>query len=82
MPYYRHRVLCDVLGEMRTCVKTLNFAPMLSLIEEVQSMGNRMEAALGDQKHLVDLQDEIKKLKDQRKGLLRELGDDIHREAW
>lgn len=43
-----NRTLCDVLEEMRTCCKTLNFAPILSLIEEAQMMGNRMEASLSN----------------------------------
>ena len=52
---YRGRILCDVLEEMRTSVKTLNFAPMLSLIEEVQTMGNRMETALEEKKNYYEL---------------------------
>ena len=43
-----NRTMCEVLGEMRKCFQTYNFSPMLGLIEEVQSMGNRMEAALQD----------------------------------
>jgi len=43
---YLSRTMCDVLEEMRSAHKTLNFSYLLGLIEEVQSMGNRMEAAL------------------------------------
>ena len=43
-----NRYMCTVLDEMRMCVKTLNFAYLLSLIEEIQSMGNRMESKLED----------------------------------
>jgi hypothetical protein len=40
--------MCAVLEEMRQCYKTRNFAALAGLIEEAQSMGNKMEAALGD----------------------------------
>jgi predicted patatin/cPLA2 family phospholipase len=51
--------VCDVLEEMRTSVKTLNFAMIPSLIEEVQTMVNRMEMALEDMKDLKGLKEEI-----------------------
>ena len=41
-----NRYLCDVLNEMRKCVKTLNFSYLLGLIEEAQTLGSRMEAKL------------------------------------
>lgn len=43
-----NRTLCEVLEEMRTCDKTKNYSYLKGLIEEVQTMGNRMEAALED----------------------------------
>jgi len=43
---YLHRTLCDVLKEMRQCYETRNFGYLPGLIEEAQSMGNRMEAKL------------------------------------
>ena len=58
-----NRTICDVLEEMRTCYKTRNFSYILSLIEEAQSMANRMEGALWDQKELVY---EKKKLKEEK----------------
>jgi hypothetical protein len=61
--YYLNRTLCDVLEEMRKCVQTLNFGPLPGLIEEAQSMGNRMEAALGDDKDLQAMHDEWHRLK-------------------
>ena len=57
--YGLNRCVCDVLEEMRTSVKTLNFAMIPSLIEEVQTMANRMEMALEDMKDLKGLKDEI-----------------------
>ena len=57
--YGLNRYVCDVLEEMRTSVKTLNFAMIPSLIEEVQTMVNRMEMALEDMKDLKGLKEEI-----------------------
>ncbi len=61
--------MCDVLEEMRKCDKTKNYAYLLSLIEEVQSMANRMEAALADTKDIKNLQEEISKMKKEIKTL-------------
>ena len=63
---YPNRSLCEVLEEMRQMYKTRNFAGMLGLIEEAQSMGNRMEA------HLNSVAG-IKRLRRKRKGLRREI---------
>ena len=69
-----NRSLCDVLEEMRNCCTTLNFSYLSGLIEEAQSMGNRMEAKLADirdYKQLVEdkqkLYKEIKELKKEKK---------------
>tara|TARA_B110000881_G_scaffold141395_1_gene124752 strand:+ start:881 stop:1132 length:252 start_codon:yes stop_codon:yes gene_type:complete len=74
--YGLNRYVCDVLDEMRTSVKTLNFAMIPSLIEEVQTMANRMEMALSDLKDLkllkediVDKKEELDSLKDKIKKL-------------
>ncbi len=68
--YGLNRYICDVLEEMRTSTKTLNFAMIPSLIEEVQTMANRMEMALADMKDLerlkmsiVEKKEELEKLK-------------------
>jgi hypothetical protein len=64
----KNRVMCDVLYEMRECVKTMNFAPMLSLIEEVQIMANRMEAGLDDKRNYYEcakvLREKLKEIKE------------------
>ena len=62
-----HRYVCDVLAEMRTTTETLNFAVLLSLIEECQTMVNRMEAKLWEMKDIEDLHQEIKDLKKKKK---------------
>ena len=65
--------MCDVLEEMRTSVKTLNFAMIPSLIEEVQTMANRMEMALEDMKDLKGLKDEIHEKKKELKILKKKI---------
>jgi hypothetical protein len=64
-----NRTLCDVLGEMRKCYKSRNFSYLPGLIEEAQTMGNRMEGKLWDQKDLERLRDEAKELKEEIKAL-------------
>ena len=64
-----NRMMCDVLEEMRVCVKTLNFSYLLGLIEELQTLGNRMEAKLFDIKDFERLHDDIKDLKKKKKKL-------------
>lgn len=67
--YWINRTLCDVLAEMRKCYETHNYAPLMGLIEEAQSMGNRMEAALSDQKDIVKMQAEWHSLRKEIKDL-------------
>jgi 5-bromo-4-chloroindolyl phosphate hydrolysis protein len=66
MYYGLNRTLCDVLNEMRKCHKTRNYSILLSLIEEAQSMGNRMESGLHD---ISDLREIREELSDARKNL-------------
>ena len=67
MSYGLNRYVCDVLAEMRTCMETRNFAILPSIIEETQTMVNRMEMALGDMKDLRALKDEISTKKEELK---------------
>jgi len=69
---YPGRLLCTILDEMRELLKTLNFAPMLSLIEEVQVVANRMESAIDMNKSIIALHNEIHELKQIRKKLREE----------
>lgn len=65
MPY---RAICDVLYEMRACHKTRNYGYLKGLIEEVQTMANRMESALEELKWDEDaLKARLKKVKKRRK---------------
>ena len=59
----RYRTLCDVLEEMRKAHETTNFSYLMGLIQEAQTMGNRMEAALWDQKDFKRAETKYKKLK-------------------
>ena len=65
---YPHRLACVILDEMRDLYKTYNFSPMLSLIEEIQSVVNRMESAL-------EYQDDIEFLHKKRDSLNKEISD-------
>ena len=71
--YGLNRYFCEVLEEMRTCTKTLNFALIPSLIEEVQTMVNRMEMALHDMKDLQHLKDVIVEKKEELAKLEKKL---------
>ena len=71
--YGLNRYVCEVLEEMRTCTKTLNFAIISSLIEEVQTMVNRMEMALSDMKDLETLKDDIHEKKEELKVLEKKI---------
>ena len=71
--YGLNRYMCEVLDEMRTCTKTLNFAILPSLIEEVQTMANRMEMALSDMKDLETLKDDIHEKKEELKVLEKKI---------
>ena len=64
-----NRLLCTVFDEMRDCVKTLNFSYLLGLIEESQSLANRMESCLYDVKEHDRLLDDIRDLKKKKKNL-------------
>jgi len=61
--YFPNRTICDVLDEMRACSKTKNFAGLDGLIAEAQSMANRMEAGLYDQKDFIRMKNDMKELK-------------------
>ena len=46
--YCVNRTVCDVLKEMRGACESANYSYMPGLIEELQSLGNKMEAALAE----------------------------------
>lgn len=61
--YGLNRYLCEVLDEMRKADETKNYSYLGGLIEEAQSMGNRMEASLQDVKDIKALKEKRRKLK-------------------
>ena len=64
-----NRTLCSVLDEMRKCCETGNYSYMPGLIEESQTLGNRMEAAIWDVHDLEQLRIQTKELKQEIKDL-------------
>lgn len=66
---------------MRKQYETRNFSGLLGHIEEIQTLANRMEAALGDARDIKDLRerrselkDEVRKLKEEIKKLEKQAG--------
>ena len=70
-----NRTVCSVLSEMRDCIKTSNFSYLAGLIEETQTLVNRMEAALWDQRENKDIRDDIRDLRKERDELTKQVGD-------
>jgi len=69
-----NRTICSVFNEMRKAHKTRNYSYLPGLIEEAQSMANRMEEALYDQNDLRYARVEYKKLKKQIDKMRDDLG--------
>jgi len=69
MDYYLNRVICDVFHEMRKCNETKNFSYLEGLIEEAQSMANRMENGLGKKKQIEEIEKRWLKAKEKSKFL-------------
>ena len=59
---YPNRYACQVMDEMRACFKTLNFSPIPGMIEELQSMFNKMESSIEDKSDIKDLVEERSEL--------------------
>ena len=70
-----NRFVCDVLKEMRKCNETRNYGHLPGLIEEAQTMFNRMEARLEDYSDMMGDKENIYT----RKLILREMNDERHR---
>jgi hypothetical protein len=77
-----NRYVCDVLEEIRKCYETRNFSGLLGLIEEVQTLVNRMEAGLRDysdagynEDRIADIKKELKELKKEKRKLQNESQD-------
>jgi len=57
-----HRTLCDVLWELRTCHESRNYGNLLGLVEEAQTMANRMETALSYKRDIREWELEAREL--------------------
>ena len=68
-----NRLVCNVLDEMRECSKTRNFSYLDGLIEEVQTLVNRMEGKLLDNKELGELDERIREAKTELKRLKQKI---------
>ncbi len=68
-----NRYLCEVLTEMRTCSETKNYSYLLSLIEEAQTLANRMEASLYDKKDYTRVKGLVKEKKQELKKLEKKI---------
>lgn len=58
-----NRYICAVLDEMRDCCKTGNYSYLPGLVEEAQSMANRMEAKLWEIKDWERMRKRYKNMK-------------------
>lgn len=67
-----NRTLCAVLEEMRKAYETRNFSYLIGLVEEAQSMGNRMESKLWDQKDFERAKEDHSRIKAELKELKKE----------
>ena len=72
-----NRYICTVFDEMRKCVETSNFSYLSGLIEEAQSLANRMESRLYEIKDFERLHEDIRKLKAEKKKLEKDDSDNV-----
>lgn len=66
---FHDRFICSVFDEMRECCKTGNYSYLPGLIEEAQTMANRMENALSQQKGIKEVDEAWHKAKAKNKFL-------------
>lgn len=67
-----NRLVCEVLEEARTCHKTRNYSYLPGLLEEIQTMVNRMESALSEKRDYEHWHKKVKDEKEEYKKLLEE----------
>ena len=68
-----NRTICDTLEEMRKCYETRNFSYILGLIEEAQTLANRMEAKLYDAREIKHLREMISELEEKKDSLRKQI---------
>lgn len=67
------RYICSVIEEIRTLHKTRNYGSLPGLIEEVQTLANRMEAALEEKNDYNRLHEDVKEKRKLRRKLDKKL---------
>ena len=70
---YLHRTICSVLEEMRSCNETKNYSYLLGLIEEAQSMANKMESKIDLIKDFEEMKDKYKELVERKNDLKKDI---------
>ena len=70
---YLNRTICGVLDEMRSCNETKNYSYLLGLIEEAQSMANKMESKIDLIKDFEDLKEQCKNLAERKNDLKKDI---------
>ena len=70
---YLNRTICGVFEEMRSCNETRNYSYLLGLVEEAQSMANKMESKIDMIKDFEELQNKYKELKERKNELKKDI---------
>ena len=70
---FLHRTICSVLEEMRSCNETKNYSYLLGLIEEAQSMANKMESKIDLIKDFEEMKDKYKELVERKNDLKQDI---------
>ena len=68
-----NRSICAVFEDMRSCNETKNYSYLLGLIEEAQSMANKMESKIDLINDFEELKDKYKELEEQKNELKKEI---------
>ena len=70
---YLNRTICAVFEEMRSCNETKNYSYLLGLVEEAQSMANKMESKIDLIKDFEELKDKYKELEERKNDLKKDI---------
>ena len=70
---YLNRTICGVFEEMRSCNETKNYSYLLGLVEEAQSMANKMESKIDLIKDFEEMKDKYKELVERKNDLKKDI---------
>ena len=70
---YLNRTICGVFEEMRSCNETRNYSYLLGLVEEAQSMANKMESKIDLIKDFEEMKDKYKELVERKNDLKKDI---------